>query len=122
MIKRQEDPEREDRITMEILVDSYGSEERAMGWYNYLEEKIQFPCIAVCSVWRAISPLQVGDEVDLIGMAPEDECQHEMFAMMPWGKTDLAVPLSQLRPVHGTEETIEVLEDWLYWKEQGYEF
>jgi hypothetical protein len=28
-----EDPEREDRIQMEIIVDAYVSEERAMGWY-----------------------------------------------------------------------------------------
>jgi hypothetical protein len=27
-----EDPEREDRIQMEIIVDAYGPEEQAMGW------------------------------------------------------------------------------------------
>ena len=94
MAKRKENTEREDRIFMEILVDCYGPEERAMGWYSYLEEIILFPCVVECSAWRAISPLQVGDEVELLGLAPENECQHEMFAMIPWGKQELAVPLS----------------------------
>lgn len=122
MIKRQEDPEREDRIAMEIIVDAYGPEERALGWYYYLEENIQFPCIAKCSMRRAISPLQVGEKVDLISMAPEDECQYEIFVMIHWGNTDFAVPLSQLKPIHGTEETMEAIEDWIYWMEKGYEF
>jgi hypothetical protein len=122
MVKRKEDQEREERINMEIIVDAYDPEERATGWYYYLKEKIQFPLTAVCNVRRVISPLQVGDEVDVQDMAPENECQHEMFVMVPWGKQDLAVPLSQLRPVHGTDESTEALEDWIYWKERGYEF
>ena len=32
---------------MEIVVDAYGLEEQAMGWYSYLEEKLQFPFTAV---------------------------------------------------------------------------
>lgn len=38
----RKDPVREDRITMEIVVDAYGSDERAMGWYYYLEDKLNF--------------------------------------------------------------------------------
>jgi len=34
---------REDRIHMEIIVDAYGPEEQAMGWYYYLEDKLDFP-------------------------------------------------------------------------------
>ncbi|NWK54709.1 hypothetical protein HW115_03745 [Verrucomicrobiaceae bacterium N1E253] len=33
------DEYREDRITMGAVVDAYGAEERAMGWYYYLEGK-----------------------------------------------------------------------------------
>ena len=119
MVKRKEEPEREERITMEIIVDAYGPEERAMSWYYYLEEKIEFPFTAVCSIRRAISPLQIGDEVELQSMAPEDECQHEIFVVIHWAKQSLAVPLSQLRPVHGSDETIEAVVDWLYWREQA---
>jgi hypothetical protein len=31
---RAKDNAREERIVMEAIVDAYGSEERAMGWYD----------------------------------------------------------------------------------------
>jgi len=52
---------REDRIQMEIIVDAYGPEEQAMGWYCYLEEKLAFPFRAKCIAERRISPLREGD-------------------------------------------------------------
>lgn len=36
MAKVEQDAEREERIMMEIVVDAYGPEEQAMGWYYYL--------------------------------------------------------------------------------------
>jgi hypothetical protein len=38
--KQNED--REEPIAMEVIVDAYGPEEQAMGWYYYLEEKLRF--------------------------------------------------------------------------------
>jgi hypothetical protein len=114
---------REKRITMEIVVDAYGPEEQAMGWYSYLEEKLQFPFTAVCNVKRAISPLQIQDEVDVIGMAPEEECEKEMFVTVRWERDGLAVPLSQLTPINSTaKQTKEAVEDWHYWVQMGYQF
>jgi len=55
-----------------------------MGWYYYLEDKPNFPFTAICNEKRAISPLLVKDEVDIIGMAPEEECEREMFVIMRW--------------------------------------
>jgi hypothetical protein len=37
MPEREQDPEREHRIAEEIIVDAYGPEEQALGWYYYLE-------------------------------------------------------------------------------------
>jgi len=79
MPKAKKNSERENRIEMEIIVDAYGPEEQAMGWYYYLEEKLHFPFLAKCIAERAISPLCKGDEVEIVRMAPEDECEHEMF-------------------------------------------
>ncbi len=39
-------PLREDRIRMQIVVDAYGPDERAMGWYCYLENTLTFPFVA----------------------------------------------------------------------------
>ena len=50
MGKVEEDAQREERITMEIVVDAYTPEETAMGWYYYLEDKLRFPFPAISSI------------------------------------------------------------------------
>ena len=109
---------------MEIVVDAYDSEERAMGWYYYLDDTLQFPFTAHCTSERSLSPLQKGDEVEVLGMADADECQHEMFVMIRHErKQGLAVPLAQLKPISDADEaTRQAVEDWLYWVKMGYEF
>lgn len=37
MSKIEKDDDREYRISMEVVVDAYGPEEQALGWYYYLE-------------------------------------------------------------------------------------
>lgn len=122
MPKANKDEAREHRIIMEIVVDAYGPEEQAMGWYYYLEDTLSFPFFTKCIAKRAISPLKVGDEIDVIGMAPEEECQNEMFVMMRWERNGLAVPLMQLEAFHGDAKTLEAVEDWHYWVNRGYQF
>jgi hypothetical protein len=41
--KQRKNRIREERIHNEVIVDAYGPEEQALGWYYYLENKIQFP-------------------------------------------------------------------------------
>ncbi len=112
---------------METIVDAYNEHERAMGWYYYLEDRLQFPFTATCIAQRAISPLLAKDEVEVIRMADAYECSHEMFVTIRWGKgrakDGLAVPLSQLRPSSSADEqTRQAIEDWHYWVKMGYEF
>jgi hypothetical protein len=117
------DEQREERISMEIIVDAYGPVEQAMGWYYYLENHLRFPFMATCIKKRAISPLQVMNEVDVIGLPSEDECEKEMFVKIRWDKDGLAVPLSQLKPTGNTDaQTRETIEDWHYWVNMGYQF
>jgi hypothetical protein len=117
------DPKREKRITMEIVVDAYDEQERAMGWYYYLEEQLKFPFTATCISKLATSPLRVKDEVEVIGMPSEVECEHEMFVTVRWDKDGLAVPLAQLKPINYTDkQTKQAVSDWHYWVSRGYEF
>jgi hypothetical protein len=118
----ERDEEREDRIAMEAIVDAYGPEEQAMGWYYYLDDKLHGPFRAKCTAKRAVSPLRVGEIVSVRGMAPEEECEHEMFVTIEWQGRDLAVPLAQLEPVKADEETQEAIADWHYWVNRGHEF
>jgi hypothetical protein len=43
MKKPLKDPMREERIRNEAIVHAYGSEEKAMPWYEYLENSTRFP-------------------------------------------------------------------------------
>ena len=115
---------REDRIEMEIVVDAYGPEERAMGWYYYLDNVMKFPFTATCNAARATSPLKKGDEVEILALADADDCEHEIFVMTRWDvKSQLAVPLAQLKPASDAyEATVQAVEDWHYWVNQGYEY
>ena len=122
MAKMERDEAREERIIMEIIVDAYGPEEQAMGWYYYLEDTLQFPFIATCISKRRISPLKAGAAVEVVGMAPGDECEREMVVEIAWEDDTLAVPLMQLEAPEADEETIEAIADWHYWVNQGYEF
>ncbi len=106
---------------MEIIVDAYSPEEQAMGWYYYLEKKLRFPFKAKCINERPISPLRKGDRFEVVKMAPEDECDHEMFVSIRWDRRTLAVPLLQLQAVTVDKGTQEAIEDWHYWLNQGYE-
>ena len=119
---RPRDEEREERIQMEIIVDAYSPEEQALGWYYYLESTLGFPFRARCIAERATSPLAVGDEVEVVGMPPEEECEHDMFVLIRSGRRPLAVPLAQLEGIAVDDETRQAIEDWHYWVGQGYQF
>src|SRR5688500_1274741 len=117
----EKDSAREDRIIMQIVVDAYGPDERAMGWYCYLAGNLAFPFTARCTARRAISPLKPKDKGRVIAVADGDECLREMFVTVRWEDDVLAVPLSQLRAVDGDEQTREAAEDWRYWVSRGYQ-
>ena len=121
---KREDKAREDRIIMEIVVDAYGREERAMGWWCYLDSILRFPFTAHCTGPRSISPLKRGDEVEVVGMAPADECRQEIFVTIRWERREgLGVPLAQLNPGAGADAaTRQAVEDWLYWIKMSYAF
>ena len=105
---------------MEAIVDAYGPEEQALGWYYYLEEKMQFPFNARCIRERSISPLQIAESVRVTGMAEEYDCIVEMFVDIEWFDRTFGVPLSQLEGIGVDGETKEAIADWHYWVDRGY--
>jgi Calcium binding len=66
MKRAKKDPIREDRIQNEVIVDAYGPEEQAMGWFYYLDDKIRFPFQAKCIVAKIVSPLLKGETVEVV--------------------------------------------------------
>jgi hypothetical protein len=122
MSKVEKDRDREYRIDMEVVVDAYDSEERAMGWYYYVSDECDFPFKARCIIERRKSPLRVNDKVEVLGISPAEECEREIYVDIRWKDRKLAVPLSQLKGIDISEKTKQVIEDWHYWVKREYEF
>ncbi|MBD3306182.1 calcium-binding protein [candidate division KSB3 bacterium] len=125
MKRPRRDDAREKRIDLEILIEAYDEQERAMGWYYYLEENLTFPFRATCNGERPSSPLQTGDTIEVIGLADADECTREIIVEIA-STTDhdqpLTVPLSQLDGVGVDAQAQQAIEDWHYWVARGYGF
>jgi hypothetical protein len=119
MKKHRKDRVREGRIHNEAIVDAYGPEEQAMGWYYYLENKLRFPFHAKCVAASVVSPLRKGETVEVRRMAPEHACAHDMLVLVRWQSRNMAVPLSQLAAIDPDESTDEAIGDWHYWVAQG---
>jgi hypothetical protein len=119
MKKSRKDPVREDRIHNEAIVDA-GPDEQALSWYYYLENKIRFPFQAKCQSAAVVSPLKKGETVEVVRMAPDDVCAHDMLVLVRWQGRKMAVPLAQLTATGPDESTAEAIGDWHYWVAQGY--
>lgn len=118
---RKKDDEREHRIQMEIIVDAYGPDEQALGWYYSLQDRMTVPFRARCRRERAVSPLREGEEVTVVGMPSEEDCMSEMFVLIEWHERTFGVPLAQLEALEVDEQTAQIINDWHYWVEQGYQ-
>ena len=127
MERMERDEEREERISDEATVDANGPEEVAIGWYYYLDDRLQLPFKARCIQQRATSPLRVDEVVEVVEMAPADDCESDMLVIIHWMDRILGVPLAQLVRLDedseefGYEESVEAIGDWHYWVARGYE-
>ncbi|ACB54418.1 unknown [Crocosphaera subtropica ATCC 51142] len=110
------DDEREQRISNEIIVDAYNSDEERMGWYCYLEDNLSLPFVAI---WDE-------QTVEVVGISDEDECRKEMRVDIRYSEKNrqdvFSVSLSEINPVDTDETTNEAIADWKYWVGRGYEF
>ena len=124
----REDEVREERILMDVVVDAHDTEERAMGWYHYLADKIVFPFVAECIAVDRRSPLELGERVTVLQMSGEDYCEHEIYVDVSWNEKVLAVALAQIKPLYDqedddvNEDAAEAISDWHYWKARAYKF
>lgn len=113
---------RERRIEQKIVVDAYTSDERALSWHCHLEETLRFPFRARCIAVREISPLAKDEVIEVLGIAPEDDCMKEMFVIVGFAGRWLGVPLAQIEPIDADAATHEAVLDWRYGQQMGREF
>lgn len=118
------DDDREERITMEIIVDAYNESEVWTAWYCYLENTLAFPFEAECVKSRKMSPLKPGERVTVMGMLDDDEGDGlgEMMVEAEWRDCTMGIPLAQIKGIGLDEKTAEAIADWHYWVAQGRQF
>lgn len=122
MSEVQQDDIREERIMMEAIVDCYDEYEQAMGWYYYLEDRINFPFKAK---WINRHNSE-GRNVTVLSMSPEDNCSHDMLVEVLYREGDMEdvfdARLSEIEPLNIDAATEEAIDDWHYWVKRGYQF
>ncbi len=118
----EKDEEIEDRIMMEVIVDAYDEEERAMGWYYYVGNNLAFPFEAKCIAKAPTSPLKVGKKVTVVDIADAETCSSRIFVNIEYSGDVLAVPLSQLEITEDIPDSKTIINDWHYWVKRGYGF
>jgi Calcium binding len=122
MSKIQRDENREERIIMEVVVDAYDEEERAMGWYYYLAENMNFPFKAKWITRKR----HEGRDVEVVEMSPRDDCSHDLFVEVRYQEGNIddifTARLSEINPIDVDEEIAQIIADWRYWVAMGYEF
>lgn len=98
------DDKREERITGDILVDIYEDYEVPLGWYYYLERTLNFPFPAL---WQTASQKGKGKgaQVEVVGMAEEEECSSEMVCEVAFEGDVFSVPLINLFAPEADEKT-----------------
>ena len=69
-------------------------------WYSYLDGKVNFPFQARCVATKVVSPLRKGETIEVLRMAAEDACEHDMLVQIRWQARKIAIPLDPGRVSH----------------------
>jgi len=80
-----------------------------MGWYYYHEDKMRFPFICNVHQGETNLTLKKGEIIEVVGVAPEEDCENEMFTEIKWKGAHPRCSLSQLEGIGVDEETREAL-------------
>ncbi|GAX35811.1 calcium-binding protein [Nodularia sp. NIES-3585] len=122
----ERDEKREHRIKTEIIVDAEDKEDRAMGWYYYLDDNLNVPFIAKVTKKSPKTSAVEEKKVEVLGMAADDECLKDMYVevVYPHGNDEdvFTAKLSELVAINTDTGTEEAIADWHYWLARGYKF
>ena len=122
MDRIEENSERENRIENEIIIDAYNEYDKLIGWYCYLNDKIDFPFEAICVKVVEKPPLKKGEKVNVLKTSEDENNLSGIYVIVNWNGRSFEVPLDQLKPLNVEEQIKEAIEDWHYWVDRGYLF
>ena len=107
--------QRKNRIHNEIIVDAYDDGEVNMSWFYYFNDYLTFPISAVAKLKRRNGKYE-NAEIQIVEIASDTE-QELMFGFVLTMKGYVfPISLKDIVRVETSEENLEMLNDWLYWK------
>lgn len=105
------------RIRNEIIVDAYDDYEVNMGWYYYMEEKLNFPFHATVEI-KTRGGGKESKRVEVVELDCDVEFGNDMTVGVTFGDYVHSVPLRSLIDIEADEDTLEAIGDWFYWNKQ----
>ncbi len=104
----------ENRIQNEIVVDAYDDGEVKMGWYYYMEEKLNFPFTATVEIEKRGGGKEIKN-VEVLKLTGDEVFGEDMTVGVAFGDYIHSVPLLSLKGIKADEGTLEAVGDWRYW-------
>ncbi|MFP4090987.1 MAG: calcium-binding protein [Cyclobacteriaceae bacterium] len=105
----------------EIVVDAHSEDEVKMSWYYHLCDNMNFPFEAYYHFKRKNGGAKKR-KVQVLEMLSEDMAGDRMAVGIAYDEDVFYVPLLDLEDIEADEETLEVINDWRYWNERGYQW
>ena len=110
---KKEKAEIQHRIDYEIIVDCYDDHEVQMGWYYYMEEKLNFPFTATVKIEKRNDQKET-KRVDVLKLTCKEEFGEDMTVGVAFDEQVHSVPLLSLKNIKADAETMEAVEDWVF--------
>jgi hypothetical protein len=116
-VEKTTDEARQHRIDYEVIVDCYDDYEVNMGWYYYFEEGLKFPIEA--TVKLALRGGKSEEKsVKIVELKSGNEDKPLKLGIVE-GESERVQHISPeaIVQVKTTDENLEILNDWLYWRD-----
>jgi len=108
----------EDKLYNEILVDCKDVYEQNMSWYYYVSDELEFPFKAKIELKKRNGQKE-SIEVEVLDLSESSSDFEESFDLKVDVESNeyiIEIPLMNLKDVHGSKQTTEVIGIWKYWK------
>lgn len=109
--------ERQHRIDYEIIVDAYDDGEIYIGWYYYFAENLEFPIRAVAHLKKR-NGRKENIAIEIVEVASNEEEALKLGIVVPPLDFVFSIDVEDLFSVEASEEDLEILNDWLYWRKK----
>lgn len=106
-------------IDYEIVVDCYDEYEMSSGWYETMNDRLNFPFKATAALTKKGGGTEAKRVTVVELHSDSDGFQGEDFRLkMELGGYVVPVKYSQLSDIEADEETMEMFEIWDFWVKQ----